>query len=470
MIVRNEETFLPDCLKSVEGVVDEMIVVDTGSTDGTVSIARAFGATVIHKEWGDDFSAARNIAIEQSTGDWVLYLDADERLDPAQGPFVRKLLANHQAGAYRIAVCGEENTGRGMQRHRTLYPRLFRRTPGVRFEGRIHEQIGPSLERNGSRIMNSGISIRHIGYAQSEHVLLRKAERNLSILRSCIQRDPTDWYLRAQLGATLNNLSRYAEAELELNAALQERSIPRGVRAMLLNTLGESCMGLGNWTRALEVFRQSIHNASNQVTARWQLASTYRSMGEVTVAIEVLDDLMSLESGPPDIVHDIVVSDSEIRFQIGLCSEQSGDSERAMSELQAAVSASPGMGEAWAGIARLHRAGGRKEDAWNALKLGFAHQSTEPLLYALAARWSIEENDMAGVENALHQAAARNISSIDLAKLSFEFALKSQNLENARRSLDTLKGLLPAGNEVMRKRIDAMSAKLVSIFPQTAPH
>ena len=82
LIARDEERFLPGCLASVSGVVDEIVLADTGSTDRTVEIARAAGATVVHHAWDEDFSAARNAALAAATGDWILLLDADERLAP----------------------------------------------------------------------------------------------------------------------------------------------------------------------------------------------------------------------------------------------------------------------------------------------------------------------------------------------------------------------------------------------------
>lgn len=92
MIVKNEERFLPGCLESVKGLVDEIVIVDTGSTDGTKKIAESCRAKIIDFKWCDDFSAARNESLRHVTGDWVLYLDADERLDKSFHGTVRKLI------------------------------------------------------------------------------------------------------------------------------------------------------------------------------------------------------------------------------------------------------------------------------------------------------------------------------------------------------------------------------------------
>jgi len=91
MIVKNEEPFLAHCLDSVRGLVDEMVILDTGSTDGTLEIARAAGARVFQSPWRDDFSAARNASLEKATGDWILILDADEELPASEHAPLRQV-------------------------------------------------------------------------------------------------------------------------------------------------------------------------------------------------------------------------------------------------------------------------------------------------------------------------------------------------------------------------------------------
>ena len=105
MIVRNEERHLPGCLASLEGVVDEIVVVDTGSTDGTVAIATSHGARVFHHPWADDFSTPRNVSLDHARGRWVLLIDADERLQPVDRALVAALLD----GADEAAFLGHVN-------------------------------------------------------------------------------------------------------------------------------------------------------------------------------------------------------------------------------------------------------------------------------------------------------------------------------------------------------------------------
>ena len=145
MIVKNEEQFLDGCLESVRGVADEIVVADTGSTDGTVAIANRHGGKTIHVPWEDDFSSARNESLRHCTGEWVLYLDADERLVAGQESIISELLGNKSAAAYNVIVRNTLSLPSGTSVQRMPYPRLFRRTAGVRFEGRVHEQIAPAI-------------------------------------------------------------------------------------------------------------------------------------------------------------------------------------------------------------------------------------------------------------------------------------------------------------------------------------
>ena len=143
MIVKNEEAMLPGLLASVEGLWDELLVADTGSTDGTVALLEQVGATVVSHVWVDDFAAARNASLAAATGHWVLFLDADERVDAGLQGQIQKLLTDESAGAATV-VMRNELPG-GTHRDANLL-RLFRRDPGIRFRHRIHEDVLEDVE------------------------------------------------------------------------------------------------------------------------------------------------------------------------------------------------------------------------------------------------------------------------------------------------------------------------------------
>jgi len=194
MIVKNEEQYLRECLASIQGAVDEIVVVDTGSTDSTREIARGMGAKVVEWEWTDDFAAARNVSLDHATGDWALWLDADERLAAGQAGLLRYLVeaAEPRVGGYMVNIRNflQSHPGSEVCWHRAC--RLFRLGPGIRFTGRIHEQNMRSLQEAGYVCAMSQLTVDHYGYAADVMSARGKHERFIRMLTREVEenRDP----------------------------------------------------------------------------------------------------------------------------------------------------------------------------------------------------------------------------------------------------------------------------------------
>ncbi|WGL51922.1 glycosyltransferase [Nocardioides sp. BP30] len=200
IIARDESRSIVRCLDSLRDHVDEVLLLDTGSTDGTVALASAHGARVEHFTWVDDFAAARNAALAAATGDWRLVVDADEWL--AEGAEELSALRAGRLPSAAGAVVQRNDQTNGQQSTAWL-PRLLPR--GVRYEGRIHEQ--PVLS---SPAVRTGIVLGHDGYLREQ--LAVKAERNRALLEAALAADPADVYLRYQLGKDHEVHRRYVEA------------------------------------------------------------------------------------------------------------------------------------------------------------------------------------------------------------------------------------------------------------------
>lgn len=198
LIVRDEERFLEGCLQSIAGQVSETVVVDTGSADRTVEIAKDFGAHVLTQPWRQDFAAARNVGLAAATGAWILYIDADERLRLPPGRRLDDGLGQDGAIAARTLFHPRVNT--------TPYReyRLFRNDPRIRFRGAIHETIRPDIHAlagtGAAAILDVAAAIIHLGY---EGDLSAKHARNLPLLRDGVARDPTRLYYWHHLAETL---------------------------------------------------------------------------------------------------------------------------------------------------------------------------------------------------------------------------------------------------------------------------
>jgi glycosyltransferase involved in cell wall biosynthesis len=193
MIVRNEAKELPSLLENISSIADEIVVVDTGSTDRTRKILKKNSLVQLHySAWNADFSAARNVSLSQATGDWILVLDADERLQDPKS--ILPLLQAEDVDAYDIIMCNLQPEGSLTQVERSRLPRLFR-NKGYRYEGIIHEQISPSLRTHNARRMSADFVIVHHGYQQDtvQGGDLRYS-RNLKMLEKQIEEKPDDFY------------------------------------------------------------------------------------------------------------------------------------------------------------------------------------------------------------------------------------------------------------------------------------
>lgn len=293
LIVKNEERFLRSCLASLAGHVDEVIIVDTGSTDDTVSIARDSGARLLTFPWNGSFSDARNAALDACTGDWILYIDADECLRIDEGLSLRSQLAvNDWAGAM---VRFRPKSGYT----RYWEHRLFRRDPSIRFEGKIHESHVRSVtdfaSRHGLLIGRAGVSLDHYGYDGDQS---HKHPRNLPLLQESIETTPSRIYYWYHLAETLSELGRPLQAletgERGLRIAASAASEKHAADTNLLaQTVARLRMEMGQVPSdviedALQRFPQD--HAMAFLKARWLVNS-----GSPRAALPILDRLLAID-------------------------------------------------------------------------------------------------------------------------------------------------------------------------------
>ncbi len=224
MIVRDEEEMLPRSLAAVRDAVDEIIVVDTGSTDRTIEIARSFGAKVIEREWTGSFADARNASFDAATGDWVMFLDADEVLVADDAQRLREILGRTWREAFYLVetnFTGELGDGTAVT-HNAM--RVFRNRPEYRFEGRIHEQIAHNLPSGQpERIEITDVRVEHYGYLGVVRDAKDKSRRNIELLER--QRDEgageDSGFLHFNLGSEYAALGENEDACASLETAWQ---------------------------------------------------------------------------------------------------------------------------------------------------------------------------------------------------------------------------------------------------------
>lgn len=299
MIVRNEAERLPMCLESVRPIVDEIVIVDTGSEDATPDIARRYGACVYSFPWKGDFSAARNEALRHCSGEWILYLDADEQLHPESLAIVRDFLQDLPEDVGGV-ICTIESPHRredGQHEiHRGVYPRIFRNYgyPTIQFQGRVHEQISPSLLALGKQIVGSPLRILHTGYDQPLEVLRQKVYRNYQLLLQHVQEEPLNAYAWFQLGQTLARMGILQEAEEALRFALQIGTLSNGIAISTAIVLAQLCLRSERLAEALAWTEYALHKAPHHTYALLLKAQALRLLGRLTEAAEVIDYLEQL--------------------------------------------------------------------------------------------------------------------------------------------------------------------------------
>lgn len=195
MIVRDEAELLPRFLECAKGLWDELCVVDTGSRDATVSILEGAGAKVLRHAWNDDFAAARNVGLTAASGEWILFLDADEMVSPAFVGSARALLDRSDVGAATLEMVNPLPQG---HRRVNRLLRMFRNDPAIRFRYPIHEEVHTAvstyLAATGKKLFALNGAVEHLGYVRDRAAAKDKRTRDRRILRRCIEADPLDLY------------------------------------------------------------------------------------------------------------------------------------------------------------------------------------------------------------------------------------------------------------------------------------
>jgi glycosyltransferase involved in cell wall biosynthesis len=210
MLVRNEETRLGKCLQSAAALAGEIIIVDTGSTDGTLEIAADYGARILGFDFGVvDFAAARNYGLTAAKKPWILVLDSDETIDPASLPLIRELAARGENAGYYVERLNHRPNGEPPAVDYAV--RLFPNRPEYRYRGRVHETVDASILAGGGRLARSGVRIHH-DFALDPEARRQRNRRYIDILREELAADPADDSRLDFLAAEYHQLGMFEEA------------------------------------------------------------------------------------------------------------------------------------------------------------------------------------------------------------------------------------------------------------------
>ncbi len=365
LITKNEAERLPACLGSVRDLADELVVVDTGSTDDTVAIARSLGAKVYEFAWCDDFAAARNASLRYATGTWVLVLDADEVLEPAAIPPLRRLMDAPDCLAVTLLRWEVGAT----QAPYSVLARLFRRHGDVVFEGIYHESVDRALERLCAREPHWRLvhlpvpALRHGGYQPDVLKARQKSQFAARLMQKHLDRFPNDAYMLAKLGAL-----HAAEGDLDRGIELLERGLAiecGGERrpAVLYELFLHAAIAQtqrAQYDLAVQFYQEAIAQPivpTSQVAAYTNLAGLHLQQGRLTEAIALYERVTELA---PTFARGF--------YNLGVACKQAHHLPAAIAAYQRAIALDPDDGVIQQNLGVALFQAGRSTEAWQVFR------------------------------------------------------------------------------------------------------
>jgi glycosyltransferase involved in cell wall biosynthesis len=333
MIVKNEEAALPKCLSSAKNVVDEIVVLDTGSTDNTVQIAKQYGAEVHYFEWCNNFSVARNEALKYVTTDWILVLDADETLAPEIAPSMKAAIQNEE---YLLINLVRQEVGAAQSPY-SMVSRLFRRHPNIYFNRPYHAIIDDSVtailekESHWQIAYLSDVAILHYGYQKAIINQQNKYAKAAAAMEVFFVANPQDPYVCSKLGALYvemgkvnqgmdllqrgikyaadnydilyelhyhlgiahSHLKDFSQAISHYQAAVKLPILPI-LKLGAYNNLGNLLKATGDLTGAKIAYETTLKIDPSFVTGYYNVGMTFKAMGLYLEAIAAYDQAIQL--------------------------------------------------------------------------------------------------------------------------------------------------------------------------------
>jgi len=356
MIVRDEEANLGACLDSVAGLFDEVVVVDTGSADGTREIARARGAKVFEFAWIDDFAAARNAALAHASGDYAFWLDADDVVEPPGRAELESLLASLRGAdpAAYVVRCACDPDERGGGRTVVDHVRLFPLRDDVRWAYRVHEQILPALRRAGVPVRWTDVEVRHTGYADSA-TRARKLERDVRILREELAARPDDPFVLFNLGSVAVERGEWAEASGLLARSLRGSAPGDSITRKLFALTARCLQQLGDPAGAVAACDEGLGAVGEDAELLFRKAVALRGMSRPLEAEACWRRILELRRPEEFSSVDADIFGPLTRRNLALLAEERGDAGEASAQWRAVLGERPGDVEAaWS----LHRLDG----------------------------------------------------------------------------------------------------------------
>lgn len=382
MIVKNESRALGRCLESVKAWVGEMVVVDTGSTDETVSIARSHGAQVSFFPWCDDFSVARNAALDQATREWVLVLDGDETCSIDSPADLAAALRQTQYDGFSLPVQSLNDDG---THSKAMVFRLFRRTrTGMRYRGEIHEQLEAVAARKVQTSTLSCLQIKHDGYTAAVVASAGKVDRNIRLSRKVTQSRPTDpfsWFVYAMAIAQSDPDGMLQAAHMAFRLMDADPANVHGEHYVVNLYLAAISVhqSRGHLVQAVELANRGLALFPDSPDLRYQRGSARMATGDLSGAVEDFRAALSEAAGAFKLLVDPAAVGLGARTGLGQALRKLGRIDEALVQLRVAAAHAPaGFAKAHNELGALLADSGALDEAVSAFEEACARNPAEP--------------------------------------------------------------------------------------------
>jgi glycosyltransferase involved in cell wall biosynthesis len=415
MIVKNEEDWVVGAVESVRSIVNEVIIVDTGSTDSTLDRIASIGAKILKLKWKDSFASARNISLAEATEPWILVLDGDERVARRDLPYIKDAAEGGDADGYHLIqrnyVTGKQVIGwtanvtdyeEGVRYNGYVdnpLIRLFRNAPDIRFHGSVHEIIDPTRLPSKFRFSSSTAVIHHYGKVRGEERVSAKQRLYLALGLKRIGEEPQNAKAYFDLGIQYQELARHEEACACFDQTFEMTRMPI---ALLYWALSEK--QLRHYENAEDLLHRALQLGLDTLHVHLELGNVHLAQGEFNPALSDYARCLAINPNNPIVL-----------YNYGLVLRKSGDAGGATQSYERALQIDPHFREPIIELAVLYLHSGRPDDALAILK-------------NLPA--------MDGVALSLVGAAQLQKDDVDEAQKSLEAALrKDRTLTDARMNL-----------------------------------
>jgi tetratricopeptide (TPR) repeat protein len=353
MIVKNEESNLAECLRPVTHLVDEIIVVDTGSTDGTRDVACGLGAKVVDFPWTDSFAAARNESLRHATCDWVFWVDADDRFDDKNRSGLQRLfgLLGTENHCYMMKQWSLPDARSGSALV-VDHVRLFRRQPGVRWYHRVHEQVLPALREVGAKLVWTDLVIHHLGYRDAA-VREHKLERNLRLMLLDYEENPDEPFTLFNLGATYLDMGDFDKAMAYLERCLVTLPAATTFGPKVFGLLARAKRTLGQIDEGLRYCREGKERYPEDAELWFEEGLLCQGRNDAAGAQRCFERILEMPARPCFAGIDAGLRGHLARHHLALAYRVQGRPADAERLWRAETEQSPNFGPAWLGLAEV---------------------------------------------------------------------------------------------------------------------